>query len=190
VFFGVYRWNYDNGLALYSQGLFYVFLETGYGIIYTLAIPPKNMSNNKKGRKMIHNFYDFDDTIGIQDYTYFFATFSMEKSLENSQPLRSLDDMVRQFKKGEAVFVLTARPFSKSGQRGIQLFLRRYGIVIPKSSIFMVGGAGEPKAQLIEKYLPIASKIRFYDDLPENINAVKEMAIKNNFDKMETYLIK
>jgi len=138
---------------------------------------------------MIHNFYDFDDTIGIQDYTYFFATFSMEKSLENSKPLRALDDMARQFKNGEMVFVLTARPFSKSGQRGIQMFLRRYGINIPKSQIFMVGGAGEPKAQLIRKYLQRASKIRFYDDLPENINAVQKMAIKHNFGKMETYLI-
>ena len=139
---------------------------------------------------MIHNFYDFDDTIGIQDYAYFFATFSMEKSLQNSKPLRNLEYMIRQFNNGEEVFVLTARPFSQSGQRGIQLFLREHGINIPKSKIFMVGGVGKAKSDIIKKYLPYASKVRFYDDVYENISAVEIMAEDHGFSNIETYLIK
>lgn len=138
---------------------------------------------------MIYNFYDFDDTIAVQDYAYFFATLSMEKSLENSEPLPCFEQMISQHKKGEKVFVLTARGYSKSGERGIQMFLRKWGVNIPKSHIFMVGISGKPKADVIERFLQNASKIRFYDDLPENINAVREMAIKKGYPNLETHLV-
>ena len=120
-------------------------------------------------------FYDFDNTIGRQDFVYFFATISMEKSLEKSKALPLIYKMKAQHENGDDVYVLTARAFSKSAQKGIQSFLARNGIHIPKDRIIMVGGAGKPKADVIRKFIGEQRNIEFHDDISENIKAVKEI---------------
>ena len=139
------------------------------------------------------NFYDFDDTLAVQDWSSLAKNqlaklFSMEQSviytLENATPLKSLDRMKKQYDDGEMVFVLTARRANEPSRKGIQKFLQKHGIDIPLKDILMVGGAGEPKANLIRQIMDKIDHMEFHDDLYENIEAVELMA--NEFPGVRT----
>jgi len=131
------------------------------------------------------NFYDFDETLAVQNWSSLAKNqlaklFSMEQSiiysLENATPLKSIDRMKRQFDAGEMVYVLTARSANEPSRKGIQKFLQKHGINIRLRDIFMVGGAGEPKAKLIRQIMPHIDYMEFHDDLYDNIEAVEIMA--------------
>ena len=131
------------------------------------------------------NFYDFDDTLAVQNWSSLAKNqlaklFSMQQSviysLENATPLSSIDRMKRQYDAGELVYVLTARSAHEPSRKGIQKFLQKHGINIDLKHIFMVGGAGEPKAKLIRQIMPHIDYMEFHDDLYDNIEAVEIMA--------------
>ena len=139
------------------------------------------------------NFYDFDDTLAVQDWSSLAKNelaklLSMEQSviysLENATPLKSIDRMKQQFDAGEMVFVLTARRSNEPSRKGIQKFLQKYGINIPLKDILMVGGAGEPKSNLIRQIMQDIDYLEFHDDLYDNIEAVEIMA--NEFPGVRT----
>lgn len=139
------------------------------------------------------NFYDFDDTLAVQDWSSLAKNelaklFSMEQSviysLENATPLKSIDRMKQQYDAGEMVFVLTARRANEPSRKGIQKFLQKYEIDIPLKDILMVGGAGEPKANLIRQIMEDIDYMEFHDDLYDNIEAVEIMA--NDFPGVRT----
>ena len=131
------------------------------------------------------NFYDFDSTLAVQDWAVLIKNqlakmLSMEQSviytLENATPLASVKRMKQQYDAGEMVFVLTARPPHEPSRKGIQKFLQKYGINIPLQDIIMVGGAGDPKADVIRQIMPHIDYMEFHDDLYDNIEAVELMA--------------
>jgi len=131
------------------------------------------------------NFYDFDETLAIQNISSLAKNqlaklLSMEQSiiytLENATPLPSLDRMKRQYDAGEMVYVLTARSANEPTRKGIQRFLQKHGINIRLKDIFMVGASGEPKARLIRQIMPHIDYMEFHDDLYDNIEAVEIMA--------------
>ncbi len=131
------------------------------------------------------NFYDFDDTLAIQNWAAIAKNqlakmLSMEQSLiyslENATPLRSIERMKKQHDNGELVYILTARKAHETFRIGIQKFLQKYGINIRLIDIYMVGGAGEPKANMLRQIMPHIDHLEFHDDLYENIEAVNIMA--------------
>jgi hypothetical protein len=92
--------------------------------------------------------------------------------------------MKQQYDAGEMVFVLTARRANEPSRKGIQKFLQKYEIDIPLKDILMVGGAGEPKANLIRQIMEDIDYMEFHDDLYDNIEAVEIMA--NDFPGVRT----
>ena len=131
------------------------------------------------------NFYDFDSTLAVQNWVVLVQNqlaklFSREQSiiytLENAEPLPSVDRMKKQYDAGEMVFVLTARRPDETSRKGIKKFLEKHGIYIPLKDIIMVGGAGDPKANIIRQIMPHIDYMEFHDDLYDNIEAVELMA--------------
>lgn len=134
-------------------------------------------------------FYDFDETLGIQDFKSLMTILNMEEAISNSTPLPSMIKMASQYQQGHNVFVLTARPESKSGRNGISKFLEKNGVNIPKSSIYMVGGIGKAKSDVIKQFFHKASYIEFHDDLIENIRAVESAALEEKYPYLRTFWI-
>jgi hypothetical protein len=146
---------------------------------------------------MKRNFYDFDETLAIQNHVVFYQTLKNKGpkeqafvlSIQESEPLQALERMIRQYRNGEKVYVLTARSPHHSSKVGIQMFLKKWGINIPLSQIFMVGGTGEAKSAVIEQFISDSTNIEFHDDVLENISAVESLSVKYPHKPITTFWI-